>query len=58
MHRILRGCGGMLPQENLKFRLYESASEAVGDSLVPRPEEGKEEKGPGFSRSRMRLIIC
>ena len=25
------------------------------DSLVPRPEE--EEKGPGFSRSRMCLII-
>ena len=24
-------------------------------SLVPRPEE--EEKGPGFSRSRMRLVI-
>ena len=46
MHSILRGCGGMLPQENLKFRLYDSPSEAVGDSLVPRPEEGKEEKGP------------
>ena len=26
-------------------------------SLVPRPEEGEEKKGPGFSRSRMRLII-
>ena len=24
--------------------------------LVPRPEEGEEKKGPGFSRSRMRLI--
>ena len=26
-------------------------------SLVPRPMETEEEKGPGFSRSRMRVII-
>ena len=26
-------------------------------SLVPRPVEAEEEKGPGFSRSRMRVII-
>ena len=26
-------------------------------SLVPSPEEEEEKKGPGFSRSRMRLII-
>ena len=26
-------------------------------SLVPRPEKEEEEKGPGFSRSHMRLII-
>ena len=26
-------------------------------SLVPRPKEEEEEKGPGFSHSRMRLII-
>ena len=26
-------------------------------SLVPTPKEEGEEKGPGFSRSRMRLII-
>ena len=26
-------------------------------SLVPRPKEEEEEKGPGFSRSYMRLII-
>ena len=25
-------------------------------SLVPRPKEGEEKKGPGFSHSRMRLI--
>ena len=25
-------------------------------SLVPRPEEAEEEKGPGFSRLRMHLI--
>ena len=29
----------------------------VGSSLVPRPKEEEEEKGPGFSRSRVRLIV-
>ena len=31
---------------------------AILSSLVARPEKEEEEKGPGFSRSRMRLIIA
>ena len=35
---------------------YPGPEKGPGISLVPRPEEGEEKKGPGFSRSRMRLI--
>ena len=31
MHSLVGGSGGMFPQENFKFRLCKSASEAVGD---------------------------
>ena len=45
-------------ESQIKFLTFlESKAGSGTPSLVPRPEEGEEKKGPGFSRSRMRLII-
>ena len=45
----------LLFYENMcKFMVHDSIWR---HSLVPRPKEGEEEKGPGFSRSHMCLII-